>query len=206
MLSFWAQGILLGMSAGFSPGPLSALAITETLRHGFVSGLRVALAPLLTDAPIVLVALFILSRLSNSYPILGIVSFVGSAVVLRMALETLRAKSVDNGEGAGAAKSLRKGIVVNVLSPHPYLFWLTVGAPTTLRAADHSAFAPWAFIGGFYFCLIGAKVALVLVVNRSRAQLGGRGYLYVMRFLGLLLVVFAIVLFRDGLSFFGILN
>ena len=205
MLGFLAQGVLLGLSAGFSPGPLSALAIAETLRHGMVAGLRVVLAPLLTDAPIILVTLVILSRLTSSNAILGVVSFLGCAVVLRMAFETLEAKPMDSKDGAEEAKSLRKGIVVNLLSPNPYLFWLTVGAPTTLRAAEHDAFSPWAFIGGFYFCLVGAKVLIVLVVYRSKARLGGLGYRYVMRFLGLLLLVFALVLFRDGLSFFGFL-
>jgi threonine/homoserine/homoserine lactone efflux protein len=31
-------------------------------------------------------------------------------------------------------KSLTKGILANALSPHPYLFWLSVGAPTMSKA------------------------------------------------------------------------
>ncbi|MDY6953588.1 MAG: LysE family translocator, partial [Thermodesulfobacteriota bacterium] len=50
-----AIGIVLGLSAGFAPGPLLALVISQTLRHNAVEGLKVALAPLVTDLPIILI-------------------------------------------------------------------------------------------------------------------------------------------------------
>ena len=53
MWALLGQGILLGVSAGVSPGPLFALVIAETLHHGTKAGLRVALVPLVTDMPIV---------------------------------------------------------------------------------------------------------------------------------------------------------
>ncbi len=205
MWGFLGQGVLLGLSAGIAPGPLFALVIAETLNHGTKSGLRVALAPLLTDVPIVLVTVCILSRLASFDLVLGVVSFLGCIVVFRMAYESVRTKSFDPDLPVQKAKSLRKGVIVNALSPHPYLFWFTVGAPTTLKAAKHDAFAPWAFIGGFYVCLITAKVVLAAITGQSRAFLKGRAYLYIMRFLGVLLAVFAVVLLRDSLRFFGLL-
>ncbi|MFA6111330.1 MAG: hypothetical protein WDA75_21445 [Candidatus Latescibacterota bacterium] len=38
-------GLLLGLSAGVAPGPLTALILSETLRHGRAAGLRLALVP-----------------------------------------------------------------------------------------------------------------------------------------------------------------
>ncbi len=203
MWSFLGQGVLLGLSAGIAPGPLFALVIAETLRHGTKYGLRVALAPLLTDLPIVLVTVLILSRLTSFDGVLGVVAFLGCAVVLRMAYQSLRTKPFDPEATVSKARSLQKGIIINALSPHPYLFWLTVGAPTTLKAAEQDAIAPWAFIGGFYVCLIGAKIVLAAITGQSKALLKGRVYLYIMRSLGVLLAVFALVLFRDGLRFCG---
>ena len=205
MWGYLGQGVLLGVSAGIAPGPLFALVIAETLRHGVRSGLRVALAPLLTDLPIVIVTVFVLSRLSNFDGVLGAISLVGGLVVLWMAYESLVTKPIDPDAPPQEPKSLRKGIIVNALSPHPYLFWFTVGAPTTLKAAEQSTLSPWAFIGGFYVCLIGAKVGLAVITARSKSFLNGAPYLCAMRFLGLLLALFALVLFRDGLQFFGIL-
>ena len=66
MISYLTIGIILGFSAGFAPGPLLALVISETLRHNIRSGIKVALAPIVTDLPIILISLFILAKLSDS--------------------------------------------------------------------------------------------------------------------------------------------
>lgn len=50
-LDFLFLGIALGLSAGLSPGPLQAIVISETLLKGKKEGIKVALAPLLTDLP-----------------------------------------------------------------------------------------------------------------------------------------------------------
>ncbi|UCD33501.1 MAG: hypothetical protein JSV38_06465 [Desulfobacterales bacterium] len=47
-------GVMFGLSAGFAPGPLLTLVITQTLRHGIKEGILTASAPVLTDAPIIL--------------------------------------------------------------------------------------------------------------------------------------------------------
>jgi hypothetical protein len=51
MIHFLTIGIILGLSAGFAPGPLLTLVISETLQHNINSGVKVALAPIITDLP-----------------------------------------------------------------------------------------------------------------------------------------------------------
>jgi len=53
MTNFLTIGIMLGTSAGFAPGPLLTLVISESLQHGVKSGAKVALAPIITDLPII---------------------------------------------------------------------------------------------------------------------------------------------------------
>ena len=57
MLTALSSGILLGLSCGLVPGPLLALVLMQTMQHGAREGCKVALVPLITDAPIILVAL-----------------------------------------------------------------------------------------------------------------------------------------------------
>ena len=54
-------------------------------------------------------------------------SLAGGAFILYLAWETFRAQPPAPGEVGGPSRSLSKGIVTNFLSPHPYLFWITVG-------------------------------------------------------------------------------
>lgn len=204
MTQYLFLGIVLGLSAGFAPGPLLALVISETLRHDIKSGVRVALSPLITDAPIILLTLFALSQLADFKNILGIISLVGGAVILYMGYESLTPGTVVVEVPESRPKSLLKGVLANALSPHPYLFWVSVGGPIMIGAMDAGLAALLAFIGGFYACLVGAKVVTAMLVGRSKSFLRGRVYAWIMRILGCALCLLAVLLFRDGLALLGI--
>jgi threonine/homoserine/homoserine lactone efflux protein len=203
---FLGSGVVLGLSAGFSPGPLLALVLSQSIRHGVREGIKIAVAPLLTDLPIILVSTFLLARLSGMNVLLGAISIFGGFFLLRMARETFRARMPDPAAGAAGPRSLRTGAVANALSPHPYLFWLTVGAPTILKGWETGPSAAVAFVCGFFVCLVGAKVLLAVLAGRSRHLLGARGFSGLLRTLALLLLLFAVLLFRDGLGLLGIVR
>lgn len=203
MIHFLSIGIILGLSAGFSPGPLLMLVISETLRHGTRSGIRVALAPIITDLPIILVTLACLVKLSAYHDILGIISLAGGMFVLFTGYEAIRTREVELVLPTEQPRSLLKGVLTNILSPHPYLFWISVGAPTLNRSLS-IGIAPFvAFIASFYLALVGAKIILAIAVGRSRLFLSSRLYLYIMRFLGCLLTLLAVMLLREGLKLLG---
>ena len=198
-LGFLSAGVLLGLSAGFSPGPLLAFVIAESLRHGGPAGVKASLAPIVTDIPIVVVAMFLLSRLSHSQAVLGWLSVAGGLFVLFLGWEQLRSRGLEVGSRQIPDHSLRKGAAINALSPHPYIFWLTVGGPITWRALEQGIFPASLFVGSFYFFLLGSKITVAVAVGRSRALLSGRVTLLAMRFLGLLLCLLGLVLLRDGI-------
>lgn len=200
MFSFLLTGLSLGFASGFSPGPLFALVISQTIQYGLKEGVKTALAPLITDLPIVAAATFLLSRASGYHSLLGWISLAGGVFLLFMARESLKIKGFTPEIDAAGAKSFLRGALVNALSPHPYLFWIMVGSPILLSAHSHSLISAAGFILGFYLALIGAKILLAAIVNRSRNFMNGKTYIYTMRFLGLLLLLFAILLFRDGIS------
>ncbi|MDX2481096.1 MAG: LysE family transporter [Desulfuromusa sp.] len=206
MINFLIIGTILGLSAGFSPGPLLALVISETLQHNIRAGIKVALAPVVTDLPIILVTLFILAKLSNFQALLGVISLGGGLFLLRLGYQSLKTQGVDLNLQGAKPKSLRKGILTNCLSPHPYLFWLTVGAPTMTTAMNKHSLAGVAFISSFYFCLVGAKIVLAVLTGKSRSFLTGNSYRAIIRFLGLFLIILAGKLFYDGLKLLQILS
>lgn len=206
MVNFMTIGIILGISAGFAPGPLLTLVISETLQHDIKSGIKVALAPFITDLPIIILTLFILAKLSSFHSILGIISLIGGFVILFMGFESLRSKGYQFNFQETMPKSLTKGILANALSPHPYLFWFSVGAPTMTKAISVNLIAPLAFICSFYIFLVGSKILLAILVGKSKSFLCGNVYIYTMRFLGLALVVLAFSLFYDGLKLLEIIE
>ncbi len=200
MIHFLTLGTILGLSAGFAPGPLLTLVISETLQHDIKSGVKVALAPIITDLPIIILTLFILSKLSNFHYILGMISIMGGCFVLYMGYGNLRTKGFELYFDKTNPRSITKGVLANTLSPHPYLFWLSVGAPIMTKAMNLNISAPLAFIFSFYALLVGSKILLAVLVGKSKTFLSGNVYKYIMRFLGLVLCVLAIFLLRDGLK------
>jgi threonine/homoserine/homoserine lactone efflux protein len=198
-VSFLA-GWLLGLSAGMAPGPLTALLISATVRYRLRGGVQVALVPLFTDLPIVLLALLVLAPLAASRVVLGVVSVLGSLFVLYLAWESLSMKSGAAAPQAAPVGVLRKGIATNFLNPHPYLFWMGVGGPLLLQGWRQGPGPPLLFAAGFYLALVGSKLAIALVVARFGQLLDSRLYLYFNRLLGLALLVFAVLFLRDGLA------
>lgn len=197
---FLSFGLVMGLASGLSPGPLLTLVITESLQHGVKAGIKVALAPVISDAPIIIVMLLVVDQLSGFNVLIGVLSLLGSCYVFYIAYDTLRHEPPDQQQSTGPSKSVTKGILANVLNPHPYVFWLAVGAPTIIKASSVSVLAPVVFLVGFYLPLVGSKVALAVLLGRHRDVLSGRTYSYVMRFLAVLLAIFAVVLLVEGVN------
>lgn len=197
MSVFLVAGVLLGLSGGLAPGPLLALVASETLRHGVRAGVRVALAPLLTDLPIILAAILLLRPLADQNLPLASIHFAGGVYLAWLGFQGLRFRGAELAP-THPTDSLRRGVIANFLNPSPYLFWLTVGAPTVLDAWGHGWPAAAAFVAAFYALLVGSKMLLALALGRARPILRDRNYIALMRGLGALLLVYAGLFLRDG--------
>jgi threonine/homoserine/homoserine lactone efflux protein len=194
-------GIGLGLSAGITPGPLLGLVINETLRQGWRAGVLVALAPPVADLVVIALCFLVLIYLPTSvFPVLSI---AGGLYIFFLGWETLRTVPLNIHATTAGAQSVRqsftKGIVVNLLNPHPYLFWLTVGGPLVAQSYRLSAFLPMvSFVIGFYACLVGSKILLALLVHSGRARLEGRGYQFALAMTGGLLMLASVHLIWSG--------
>jgi len=205
MIAFLSAGMVLGFSLGFLPGPLMALIISQTFQHGIKEGIKVSIAPLLTDFPILLICLFVLTRVAHFRAILGIVSLIGGLFVMRLAYESIRPKEISFSAARTEPQSVKKGAIVNALNPNPYVFWLTAGTPMILKAWNGGLLAASAFVAGFLCCLVGAKVIIAVLAGKASLFLKGKMFGTFVRILGLFLLAFALLLFKDGLKLLGFL-
>lgn len=199
MLHILTLGIVLGLSAGFAPGPLLTLVIAETLRYDIRAGIKVAIAPVITDLPIILFTLLVVAQIRDSRLILAVISFCGAVFITRLGFENFRTRGVDVAVESQRPQSFVKGIITNLLSPHPYLFWLTVGVPIMSKAMEDSFALVVLFLVSFYSLLVGCKIILALLVAQSKSFLRGRVYVNTMRILGVILFLLAGALFYDGI-------
>jgi threonine/homoserine/homoserine lactone efflux protein len=208
LIRFFLQGAALGFSAAATPGSLQTLLISETLLGGFKRGARITLAPLITDAPIIIAVLFILQRVPPI--VVQLLSLAGGVFVLYLAWGLFKQWRRDisrsnvqfpmNVEGAQPIgwRGLWRASIVNWLNPNPYIFWTLVGGPTLIAALNESIAYGVAFLVGMYGVFIGSMLIIVAVFHYAR-NLGPR----VVR--GLLLIsigvlaIFGVLLLRRGL-------
>jgi len=194
------SGIVFGMVAGLSPGPMLTLVVAETLKFGKEEGLKVAVSPLITDSTIILITLFVLSTLAAHDLVIGLISIFGACYLVYIGLENFRTKT-DKFEVAIMRKeAFKRAIITNLLNPHTYLFWISVGSPIILKTLQTDASAVIPFLVGFYALLIGSMTLVALVMDRSKSFVKSKYYSYVVRVLGIVLIFFASVFLTEGLK------
>ncbi|MDY6801109.1 MAG: LysE family translocator [Bacteroidota bacterium] len=205
MIEYLIAGISLGFIAGISPGPLLVLVITESLKHNRKEGIKMAFVPLVSDLPIVLFSVFIIYKISNSDFVLGMISWLGALFLIYLAYENIRIKSFNIKETDGKMTGFKKGVLVNFFSPHPYLFWMLVGAPLSIKAYQENVLFAILFVIGFYVTIIMTKAVVAYLSDKSKNFLSGSSYIIVIKILGFVLLFFAIILIKDGFSFLNIM-
>jgi len=196
MLKYLTIGVLLGTTAGISPGPMLTLVISQSLRFGIREGIKIAFAPLLSDLPIVVISWIILSRVTGFDQLLGLISLAGGVFLIMLAVEGWRAEIDTTVTSLAAPRSLTRGLLANILNPHPWLFWLTVGAPTLISAG--SPLNSTAYVTGFYLCLIGSKLIIATIVGYYRLRLNPQHHRFLLRALSSVLLLLAAQMILKG--------
>lgn len=85
-------------------------------------------------------------------------------------------------------------------------FFVTIGTPTLIKAYKISVISPILFLAGFFGMLIASLTLLMLVTETSRKFLASKTYIYVIKGMGLLLLLFAFIFLKDGLKLVGIIG
>jgi threonine/homoserine/homoserine lactone efflux protein len=173
MLGYIVQGLGYGLAAAAQPGPFQAYVISQSLTRGWRRTLPAALAPLLSDGPIIALALLLLSQVPSWFQ--RALNLASGAFVLYLAWGAYRSWRDFDPEGlldgASANPGVLKAAFMNVLSPGPYLFWSLVTGPILLEGWRESPSHGIGFLGGFYGAMVGALVAMIVVFGAAR-QLG----------------------------------
>jgi len=197
-LNYLLIGLSLGITAGLSPGPLMALMISETVKGGKKAGIKVSLAPLFTDIPLILAIMLILNQIQNMDLLLGIISLTGAFVLFYFGYTDLRTKNIGLHTGNLKSNSFKKGLLTNLFNPHPYLFWLFIGVPFMVKG---NLLERAGFVLSFFSGIVGSKICLALIVEKGKKFIESKHYLRIIKFLGLILVFFGLILLRDGIGY-----
>lgn len=173
MLETLLKGAGLGFSAGTAFGALHNLLLSVTLLRGWRYGMLIVITPLLTDAPIILLMLFVLDNLPEGAQ--RIIPLIGGVFLLWLAWgawQQFRNPPVIQIEEDAARNlsvaTLLKGVGVNLLNPAPYIYWGTVGGALLREGFAQSVAHGVGFLVAFYLTFLGLMAAFVVVFDRLR--------------------------------------
>jgi threonine/homoserine/homoserine lactone efflux protein len=185
------QGIGYGLTAAAQPGPLQTYLISQTLIKGWKRTLPAALAPLLSDGPIIALSLLILSQVPLWLQ--RFLHIAGGLFVLYLAYSAYKTwKFFDPAiPHIETEQSILKAALINTLNPNPYIFWSLVTGPILVTGWRETPASGLGFLGGFYATMI-LGLSVVIIGFGSARQLGPK-------IIRALLGISAITLFCFGL-------
>jgi len=135
----------------FTAWPVPNLYHLATLTRGWKRTLPAAVAPLVSDGPIILVCVLVLSQVPAWLQ--RFLYIAGGLFILYLAYGTYKSwKNFDSQTSqpkSTGGQSVLKAALMNALSPNPYIFWTLVTGPILLKGWRENASQRDWVSGGF---------------------------------------------------------
>ena len=170
MWTYLIQGIGYGFAAAAQPGPFQAYLISQTLSNGWRRTLPAALAPLISDGPIIVLTLVVLSHVPVWFQ--RFLYIAGGLFILYLAYSAFVAWRNFDEAGvvthSGSRQSAVRAAMMNALSPGPYLYWSLVTGPILLAGWRKAPVNGIGFLVSFYATIILSLIAIIVVFGTAR--------------------------------------
>lgn len=175
MWIYLIQGIGFGFAAASQIGPFQTFLITQALTRGWKRALPGAFAPLLSDGPIVLLSVLVLSQLPEWAQ--RAMYILGGFFVLYLAYGAFKSwrnfdETLAHPELSGQ-QTIYKAAMTNALSPGAYLFWMFVTGPILVKGWRETPLNGLGLLVGFYTTFILCLIVMIVIFGAA-SRLGPR--------------------------------
>ncbi len=171
MLSYLILGTTYGFAAAVQPGQFQAYLISQTIANGWRRTVPAALAPILSDVPIIGLVLLVLTQVPPVFVLT--LQIAGGLYLLYLAYGAFKAcRDYQQAIGAPAApvhQTVLKAALVNLFNPNPYLGWALVLGPFLIEAWHQGATHAIALVGAFYLTMVVAMAGIVMLFALARS-------------------------------------
>jgi len=175
MIVYLILGITYAFAAAVQPGPFQAYLISQTLANGWRRTIPAAFAPLLSDGPIIVLVLLVLSRMPPW--LVQVLQGAGGVFLLYLSVGAFKTWRDFGAKRAVQVQAIQqtvlKAALVNLLNPSPYLGWSLVMGPLLLKGWRETPIDGIALLVGFYITLILVTLGIMLLFAAA-GNLGSR--------------------------------
>lgn len=205
MLEYLILGITYAFASAVQPGPFQTFVISQTLKKGWRSTLPAACAPLISDIPILILVLFMLSRMPGDFIL--ILRITGGLFLLYLGFRAYRSwrdfTETRDEPDESSRRTLWSAVFVNILNPAPYLAWSLIMGPILLEGWRRSPANGIAMVAGFYATIVLTMAGIILLFGLAR-RFGSRVSRILIGLSALLLFAFGVYQLWLGASMLGI--
>lgn len=169
MIQYLIIGITYAFTAVVQPGPFQAFLLSQTLSKGWRRTLPAAFGPLISDLPVILIVLLLLTTVPPRF--ISILQIAGGLFLLYLAFNAYKTwKNFDSPKPPplrSNQQTLLSAVLVNLLNPNPYLGWSLVLGPLLLKGWHQNPANGIVLLVSFYVTLTIGMIITILVFEAA---------------------------------------
>lgn len=208
IILIFTTSFVVGLSGAMMPGPLLALTIGETVRHGFRTGPLLVLGHGILELALVIALVLGLSQFVGGELVLSIVGIVGGTVLLGMGLAVVRRGwrkvPVPFVNSAGVVQNRRlvlSGVLVSVSNPYWLIWWATIGMTYLLWSLKLGLTGVASFFTGHILADLSWYTLVAFIIVRGKRFVSDTAYRWLLLVCGLALVALGGYFIVSGIKF-----
>ena len=167
MIQYLIIGIIYAFTAVVQPGPFQVFLLSQTLSKGWRRALPAAFGPLISDLPVILIVLLLLTSVPPYF--INILQIAGGLFLLYLSFSAYNSWKNFNSPKPPAPHSnqqtLLSAVIVNLLNPNPYLGWSLVLGPILLKGWHQDPSNGIVLLVSFYATLTIGMIITILVFS-----------------------------------------
>ena len=202
MLPYLIFGVTYAFAAAIQPGPFQTFIISKTLENGWKRTLPAAFAPIISDGPIIVLVLLILSNVPPW--LLRLLQISGGLLLLYLAYSSFKSflnfDNLKKPENNKTDSTLLKAVLVNVLNPAPYIGWSLIMGPLFIKGYRESPANGIVLIVSFYITIVICQMGIILLFGLAR-NLGPKVTRITLGIASIGLAVFGVYLLWRGIFY-----
>ncbi len=199
------NSFVVGFSGAMMPGPLLAVGIAETPRHGWKTGPVISTGHAIAEVFVVVALSLGLAALAENGVVTAVIGIVGGTALIlmgvQMVYEIVRNRvsyEIAEPEKQSSRKLAGKGITATLSNPYWFVWWATVGLSFLVKSVKFGWIGPVVFYFGHILSDYVWYSAVSVLLFLGRKVIMGRTLRILIGLCALFLIYLGITFIYDG--------
>ena len=207
LLLLFFNSFVVGFSGAMMPGPLLAVGVAETPRHGWQTGPIISIGHAIAEIFVVVVLSLGLAALAQNRIVTAVIGVVGGAALILMGLqmgyEILKRKvnyEIVQQDKKSGHKLAGKGITATLSNPYWFVWWGTTGLAFLVKSLKFGYIGPVVFYFGHILSDFVWYSVVSVLIWMGKTLIMGRGLQILIVACSIFLVYLGITFIVDGVT------